>query len=118
MRLFAHLVATVLAVAAGLAWYDRQVFRPSQRYGLVDVNEVYRIKEREWTELLTKGQGDADRAKALALAEQFSKVFPRALQELSRDCRCVVFVRSALASDGPDTVDMTDLLKRKVGILP
>jgi len=109
---------TVLIVAAGLLWYDRQVFRPAQQIGLIDVGEVYRIKEREFSELVTKGDGEADRARALALAEQFAKVLPQALQELPRDCGCLVLLRTAVAADTPNTVDLTDLLKRKVGIVP
>ena len=44
----------LLIVFGTLAAYDQMVVRPAQRVGVVDVGEVYRQKEAEFTQILTK----------------------------------------------------------------
>ena len=52
---------SVLVTACGLLAYDRLVVRPSQLIGVVDVSEVYRIKEAEFASLITAGRSDGER---------------------------------------------------------
>jgi hypothetical protein len=112
-----NLIALIVVVGAALLAYDRVVVRPAQVIGVIDLGEVYRIKEREFTETVTKaGASDLERQKALAMAEQFAKVLPQAIDELPGDCRCLVLLRTALAAHTPNTVDLTPHLKRKLGI--
>ena len=111
-----NLVLSAVVVMVGLTFYDREVLRPSLRIGLIDVAEVYRLKEREFTELITKAKGEADRTKAFALAEEFAKALPEAMDALPRECRCLVLLKSSVVAASANTVDLTDLLKRKVGI--
>jgi hypothetical protein len=47
-------LVTLFVVAASLAAYDRWVLRPALVIGVVDVAEVYRAKEAEFTQILTK----------------------------------------------------------------
>jgi hypothetical protein len=44
---------SVLIVSVALVAYDRLVIRPGQLVGVVDVGEVYRQKEAEFTLILT-----------------------------------------------------------------
>jgi len=110
-----HAAFALLIVLGTLAAYDRAVVRPAQRVGVVDVGEVYRQKEAEFTQLLTRATNDADREKAFALARSFSQRLPAALEELPRDCACLVVLKSAVAGRTPRTVDLTALLQQKLG---
>jgi hypothetical protein len=107
------LVALVVASAA-LLGYDRLVVRPSLRIGIVDVSAVYRAKEAEFAQLL-KGSADADRDKALLLAREFARRLPQALEELPRECGCLVVIRSAVAGPSANSIDLTAALTRKLG---
>ena len=46
---------SVLVTACGLLAYDRLVVRPAQVIGVVDVAEIYRLKEAEFAALMTCG---------------------------------------------------------------
>lgn len=111
-----HSTVTLFLVALVLVAYDRQVARPAQLVGIVDVGEVYRLKEAEFTQQLTKAATDDERQKALDMARQFAQRLPLALEELPRDCRCLVLVRTSVAGTPPNAVDLTALLKRKVNL--
>jgi hypothetical protein len=104
----------LLIVAGALAAYDRLVVRPGQVIGLVDVGEIYRQKEAEFTQLLTRAGSDGERDKAFAMARSFSQRLPSALEELPRDCGCLVVLKSAVAGPTPRTLDLTAHLRRKV----
>lgn len=104
----------LLIVAAALAAYDRWVVRPGQMIGLVNVGEIYRQKEAEFTQLLTRAGSDGERDKAFAMARSFSQRLPLALEELPRDCGCLVVLKSAVAGPTARTLDLTAALRRKV----
>lgn len=104
-----------LIVAALLLAYHLLVARPAQRIGVVDLGEVYRLKEAEFTRVLTQSGGDDDdRNRAMASVRQFSQRLPIALEELPRDCGCLVILKTALAGTTPNTIDLTASLKTKV----
>lgn len=105
---------SVLVTACGLLAYDRLVVRPAQVIGVVDVAEIYRLKEAEFAALMTRGNSDADRQQAMDLATSFSRRLPRALEELPADCRCLVVLKSAVAGPTARTLDLTPVLKTKV----
>ena len=104
----------VLVTACGLLAYDRLVVRPAQVIGVVDVAEIYRLKEAEFAALMTRGNSDADRQRAMDLATSFARRLPRALEELPADCRCLVVLKSAVAGPTARTLDLTAVLKTKV----
>jgi hypothetical protein len=105
---------TLLVVTASLAAYDRLVLRPALIIGMVDVAEVYRAKEAEFTQILTKASSAEDRQKALLMAQAFAQRLPLALDELPRECGCLVVLRTAVAGATPNTIDLTARLRRKV----
>lgn len=108
--------AFVVAIALPIAFhfYDRTVARPARLIGVVDVGEVYRLKETEFTQIVTRTSSEDERQKALLMARRFAQRLPLALEELPRDCRCLVVVRSAVAGVPPNAVDLTASLKHKV----
>ena len=114
VQFLAHAMFTLFIVTGALLVYDRAVVRPAQRVGMVDVAEVYRQKEAEFTLLLTKTGSEDDRQKALLMARAFAQRLPAALEELPRDCGCLVVLKSAVAGPTPHTVDLTAQLRRKV----
>lgn len=105
---------TLLVVSAALTAYDRLVLRPALVIGVVDVAEVYRAKEAEFTQMLTKASSEEDRQKALFMARTFAQRLPVALEELPRECGCLVVIKSAVAGPTANTVDLTATLRRKV----
>ena len=111
-------LVTLLVVAASLAAYDRLVLRPALVIGVVDVAEVYRAKEAEFTQILTKAlsqpASEEERQKALVMARAFAQRLPLALDELQRECNCLVILRTAVAGPTPNTIDLTAQLRRKV----
>lgn len=111
-----HLAATVFIVAIALLAYDRIVVQPARVIGVVDVGEVYRLKEAEFTQIVTKSGSEDERQRALAMARQFAQRLPVALEELPRDCACLVVIRTAVAGMPPNATDLTALLKRKVDL--
>ena len=75
---------------------------------------LYRAKEAEFTQILTKASSEEDRQKALVMARAFAQRLPLALDELPRECNCLVILRTAVAGPTPNTVDLTAQLRRKV----
>ena len=111
-------LVTLLVVAASLTAYDRWVLRPALVIGMVDVAEVYRAKEAEFTQILTKAlsqpASEEDRQKALVMARAFAQRLPLALDELPRECNCLVILRTAVAGSTTNTVELTAQLRKKV----
>lgn len=112
--LLLNAVVSALLVALGITAYDRWVLRPALVVGVVDLSEVYRAKEAEFTQILTRTTLEEDRQKALLMARAFAQRLPVALEELPRDCGCLVVLKSAIAGPTPHTLDLTPLLRRKV----
>ena len=113
-RLLVHGLVTLCVVAASLVAYDRLVLRPALVIGVVDVAEVYRAKEAEFSQILTKSSSEEDRQQALLMARAFAQRLPAALDELPRECNCLVVLKTAVAGATPNTIDLTASLRRKV----
>ena len=109
-----HALVVLPIVASALVAYDRLVVAPALRVGVVDVAEVYRQKEAEFTLIVTQAGSDGEREKAMLMARSFARRLPAALEELPRDCGCLVVLRSAAAAPTPRTLDPTAELRRKV----
>lgn len=103
-----------IIVLGTLVAYDRAVVRPAQLIGVVDVAEVYRQKEAEFTQILTRAASDGEREQAMRMARSFAQRLPLALEELPRECGCLVVLKTAVAAPAPRTVDLTAHLRRKV----
>src|SRR5690606_28182993 len=71
-------LASLLMVALALFAYHRYVVQPALRIGVVDVAEVYRGKESEFTQALTRADSLDAREQAMRLASDFARKLPRA----------------------------------------
>ena len=118
MKLFAvNALVSLFVVAVGIAAYHRLIRSPADRIGVIDVTEVYRLKEKEFTDVVTKvGASEADKDKAMTEAQAFAKALPQALEDLPLECGCLVLLRNAIAANTPAMIDLTPTLKRKVGL--
>jgi len=105
---------SILITACGLLAYDRLIVRPAQVIGVVDVAEVYRLKEAEFAALIRASKSDEERSKAMDLASAFARRLPVAMDELPGDCGCLVVLKTAVAGRTPHTRDLTPLLKTKL----
>ena len=47
-------LVSLFVVAVGIAAYHHTIRSPADRIGVIDVTEVYRLKEKEFTDLVTK----------------------------------------------------------------
>lgn len=113
-RLLAQGFVTLIVASASLLAYDRWVLRPALVIGVVDVAEVYRAKEAQFTRILTEVHGEEGRQQALSMARAFAQRLPAALDELPRECGCLVMLRTAVAAATPNTLDLTARLRSKV----
>ena len=107
-------LVAMLAAIGVLAAYDHWVARPAQLVGVVDVADVYRQKEAEFTLIVTRATTDGEREQAMRMARVFAQRLPLALEELTRECGCLVVLRTAVAAPAPRTIDLTAQLRRKV----
>ena len=48
------------------------------------------------------------------MARAFAQRLPSALEELPRDCNCLVLLKGTIAGPTPYTVDLTPQLRKKV----
>lgn len=104
-----------LLVAASLAAYDRWILRPALAIGAVDLSEIYRAKEAQFTQLLIATGSGREREQALEMARTFSQRLPVALDELPLECGCLVVVKTAVIG-GPHVLNLTPALRQKVGL--
>ncbi|WP_418319595.1 hypothetical protein [Piscinibacter sakaiensis] len=100
--------------AASVSIYHHWFVRPSLRLGLVDVAEVYRLKEAEFTAIVTQSTSEGERERAMGLALVFAQRLPLALDELPGECGCLVMLKSAVAAPSPRAIDLTAHLKAKL----
>lgn len=115
--LLVHALVTLVIVSLALVAYDRLVRRPAARVGLIDVGEVIRLKEAQVLDVLTRANAtEAEKKAAVDFGTRFATAFPRALEELTQECDCLVLARSAVAGLPPQAIDMTAALKQKVGL--
>lgn len=110
----ANALVSLIVVAGALLVYDRQFIRPARTIGVVDLAEVYRVKEDEFTRRLTATNSDEERQATLQMARSFAQRLPLALESLPAECGCLVMLKASVAGPTPYTVDLTQRLRQKV----
>lgn len=112
--LFTNALVSLVIVAGAQLLYDRQVIRPARTIGVVDLAEVYRVKEDEFTRRLTTARSEEERQATLQMARSFAQRLPAALESLPAECGCLVLLKASVAGPTPYTVDLTPHLRQKV----
>ena len=84
---------------------------------VVDVTELYRLKEAQVAAVLVKrGASDEERAGALRRAADFGAEVNTLLQALPDECGCVVLARGAVVGAAPALRDLTPDARRRLGL--
>ena len=105
---------SVACVATYALW-----FAPgrAQQIAVLDVGELYRLKETQVAALLVKRDTtDADRALALQRASTFGLEVTSLIQSLPEECRCLILARGAVVGPAPQLPDLTPELRRRLGL--
>lgn len=111
------LAALALLAAVGAA-YHFAIVRPAlPRLAVVDVAELYRAKEAEFSKIIADPKAtDADRARAMANAERFARDLSMLIDRLPGECGCVVLNKAAVVGAGGGFIDLTPDARKAVGL--
>ena len=118
-RTVALLVGVNALVSAGLIALAQVWLAPERAPALavVDVAELYRLKEAQVATLLVKRDAsDEERAGALRRAADFGTEVTALFQALPDECRCVVLARGAVVGATPPLRDLTPDARRRLGL--
>jgi len=115
------LIVTVVnvLVAAGMIAAYALWMAPTRtpRLAVIDVAELYRLKEAQVTARLTKPDSSTEeRADTLRQVGSFATELNRLVQALPRQCDCLVLVRGAVVGSPGDVLDLTSDLRRQLGL--
>lgn len=89
----------------------------AQQIAVLDVGELYRLKETQVTALLVKRDTtDADRTLALQRASAFGLEVTNLIQSLPEECRCLILARGAVVGPAPHLLDLTPEVRRRLGL--
>ena len=108
--LMALLVTTVV-----LAAYHFWLAKPTAGFAVVDLASVVKIKETEFTTLLSRPNvRDEDRKAAYLMVSRIGPAIERAVDRLQKECGCTIVVKAAVIA-GP-AEDLTPRLKAMLGM--
>ncbi len=110
----ANALLSVVFVVAYALW-----FAPSRAslLAVLDVGELYRLKETQVTAVLVKRDStDEDRALALKRANAFGLEVTSLIQSLPEECRCLILARGAIVGPAPLLPDLTPEVRRRLGL--
>lgn len=86
-----------------------------QRLAVLDVAEIYRLKETQVTTVLTKRDAtDEERTRALSGAGGFGIELGKLIHVLADECRCLVLARGAVIGQG--LPDLTPEVRKRLGL--
>ena len=89
----------------------------TQQIAVLDVGELYRLKETQVAALLVKRDiTNADRALALQRASAFGLEVTSLIQSLPEECRCLILARGAVVGPAPHLPDLTPEVRRRLGL--
>ena len=109
------LMAALIISVGLIAIYHFWLARPSAGIAVVDIASVVRVKEAEFTALLSRPEvSDKERMAAYQLVSRIGPEIERAVGELQKECACTIIVKSAVIAGAAE--DLTPRLKEKLGI--
>ena len=109
-----NLLTSAAIVAAGVFW-----LLPARlpAFAVLDVGELYRLKEAQVTAVLVKRDAsDEDRATALRRAAAFGAEVTSLVDALPAECNCLVLARGAVMGAGARLPDLTPDARRRLGL--
>lgn len=116
--LFALVGMNALLSAALLFGYALWMMPPPvPRFAVLDVAELYRLKEMQVTAVLTKRDATEDeRSGALKAAGTFGTEVTTLLRALHEECQCLVLARGAVIGQPQALPDFTPDMRRRLGL--
>jgi len=107
------LLSAVLVAAYALYFAPRG----APLLAVLDVGELYRLKETQVAAVLVKRDASQeDRALALKGANAFGLELTELLQSLPQECRCLILARGAIVGPAPVLRDLTPEVRRRLGL--
>ena len=89
----------------------------SPRLAVLDVGELYRLKETQVAKVLVKLDAThEDRALALQRASAFGLEMTNLIQSLPEECHCLILARGAVVGPAPLLPDLTPEVRRRLGL--
>ena len=99
------LANSVVTMVAYHVWFAGTA---GPRLAMLDVAEIYRLKESQFSALIMKpNASEADRAQAIELARAFGTDLAAMTRSLPRECGCLVLTKAAVVGSGSDIPDLT-----------
>lgn len=115
LGVFAANVLLSLSLIAGYAVWVEPLSSP--RLAVLDVGELYRLKEMQVTEVLMKRDAtEEERSGALKAAGSFGTEVTNLLRALHDECRCLVLARGAVIGQPQALHDLTPDVRRRLGL--
>lgn len=111
-------IVNALLSAALLAAYATWI-APSRspRLAVLDVAELYRLKEREIAAVLIKTDAiEADRLNALKRASEFGTQITTLIEQLPAECGCLILARGAIVGSSTTLPDLTPTARQRLGL--
>jgi hypothetical protein len=114
----AVLIANALLSTALLIGYALLMASPqAPRFAVLDVGELYRLKESQVTAVLMKRDAtEEERSSALKTAGSFGNEVTSLLQTLQDECRCLVLARGAVIGQPQALPDLTPDVRKRLGL--
>ena len=115
MASWISLLMALLVSTVTLAAYHSWLAKPTAGFAVVDLASVVKIKETEFTTLLSRPNvSDEDREAAYLMVSRIGPAIERAVDRLQKECGCTIVVKSAVIA-GP-AEDLTPRLKAMLGM--
>jgi hypothetical protein len=114
VMLVANAAVTTALVLGYVHW-----MAPAQppRLAVLDVGEIYRLKEMQVTAVLMKGDAtEEERSSALKAAGAFGNEVTNLLRALHEECQCLVLARGAVIGQPLALPDLTLDVRRRLGL--
>jgi hypothetical protein len=110
--LLANALVTAALIGAYALW-----LAPQPRFALLDVGELYRLKESRIAAVLVKpDSGEAQRLAALEEAAAFGDALNGLIEALPGECRCLILARGAVVGNPESLPDLTPEVRRRLGL--
>lgn len=107
--------ALTVALLAGYGHWRAPA--PQLPFAVLDVAELYRLKEIRIAALLIKPDAsEAERATALTGAGAFGQELTALIQTLPDECHCLVLARGAVLGPASHLPDLTPDVRRRLGL--
>ena len=112
VMLATHFFLTLAMIAAYSVWIAP---RPAPRIAVLDVAELYRLKEQQVaTALVKRDATDEERTLALKRASEFGTEVTALIERLPEECTCLILARGALVGSATRLPDMTPAVRQRL----